>query len=126
MLSEEFTRLMLECVLGEAPRDVMHLSEMERSAVCEIGNIMCCAYINALSDMMNVKVNVSVPDMCSDMAGALLSVPMIRFAALSDELLFIENRFRWGRIPSSATCSSCRTSNSVRYILKSLGVEDGR
>ena len=126
LLSEEFTRLMLKSVLGDAPEDVMHLSEMERSAVCEIGNIMCCEYINALSGMMNVKVNVSVPDMCSDMAGALLSVPMIRFAALSDELLFIENRFRMGAHSIVSHVLFLPDVDSVRFILKALGVEDGR
>ena len=40
-----------------------------------------------------MKIEVSVPDICSDMVGALLSVPMIHFANLSDELMLIENRF---------------------------------
>lgn len=126
LLSEGFAREMLRSLLGEAPQDVMRLDEMNRSAVCEIGNILCCAYINALAKMMDVRVQVSVPDMCSDMAGALLSVPMIRFATLSEELLFIENRFRMGDVDIVSHVLFLPEFESIERILQALGVDDGR
>ena len=96
LLSEDFTRQLLETLVGDIPADAAQLDDMARSAICEVGNIMCCSYINALARMMDVKVHVSVPSVCSDMVGALLSVPMIRFANLSDEMLFIENKYHLG------------------------------
>lgn len=126
LLSEGFAREMLRSLLGEEPQDVMRLDEMNRSAVCEIGNILCCAYINALAKMMDVRVQVSVPDMCSDMAGALLSVPMIRFATLSEELIFIENRFRMGDVAIVSHVLFLPEFESIERILQALGVDDGR
>ena len=96
LLNERFTGVLMYALLGTGVDDITRMDEMEKSAVCEIGNIMCCSYLNAMAKMMNLSVQVSVPDMCSDMVGAILSVPMIHFANLSDELLFIENTYSLG------------------------------
>lgn len=96
LLNERFTGVLMNALLGTGVDDITRMDEMEKSAVCEIGNIMCCSYLNAMAKMMNLTVQVSVPDMCSDMVGAILSVPMIHFAKLSDELLFIENTYSLG------------------------------
>ena len=85
LLDETFTQNILNALLGEEERELVALDEMSSSAVCEIGNVMCGAYINALAQLMGVKVHVSVPDICCDMIGAILSVPMIHFANLSVE-----------------------------------------
>ena len=94
LLDEDFTRKLLNALLGEQERDLAAMDEMCKSALCEVGNIMCCSYINALAELMAAKIHVSVPDMCCDMAGAILSVPMIHFANLSDDLILIRNKFR--------------------------------
>lgn len=96
LISEPFLKIMLEGILGCEAADVHELDSLSLSAVGEIGNIMCCSYINALTKMMDIKVHVSVPDICIDMIGAILSVPMIHFAGMSDELLLIEDRYHFG------------------------------
>lgn len=93
LLDGEFGQAILNTMLGEEKRDMAHMDELSSSVICEVGNIVCCSYINALASMMGVKIQVSVPDICSDMVGAILSVPMIHFANLSDELMIIENEF---------------------------------
>lgn len=96
LISEPFLQVMLEGLLGMEVKDIHELDSLSLSAVGEIGNIMCCSYINALTRMMDIKVDVSVPDICVDMIGAILSVPMIHFASISDELLLIEDRYHFG------------------------------
>lgn len=96
LISEPFLQVMLEGLLGMDVMDIHELDSLSLSAVGEIGNIMCCSYINALTRMMDIKVDVSVPDICVDMIGAILSVPMIHFASISDELLLIEDRYHFG------------------------------
>ncbi len=93
LLDETLAVTLAKLLLGDAPSDFGGFGEMERSLLCEIGNIMCCSYLNAMAKMMDFSIQVSVPDLCCDMTGAILSVPMIHFANLSDELLFMENRF---------------------------------
>ncbi len=68
-------------------------SEMELSALSEIGNIIIGAYLSAMSNLTNLKITSSVPYISIDMAGALLSVPAIEFGKLGDKVLLIETQF---------------------------------
>ncbi len=69
------------------------LSEMELSALKEVGNIITGAYLNSLSSITNLTIYPSVPDLTVDMAGAILSVPAIEFATLGDRMLMIQTQF---------------------------------
>jgi len=68
-------------------------TEMEISALKEIGNIITGSYLNSLSTLTNLKIYPSVPDLSIDMAGAILSVPAIEFGALGDKILLIQTQF---------------------------------
>ncbi len=68
-------------------------SEMELSAMKEVGNIITGAYLNSLSTLTNLVVYPSPPDLTVDMAGAILSVPAIQFGTLGDNLLLIQSQF---------------------------------
>lgn len=68
-------------------------SEMEFSALKEVGNIITGAYLNSLSSITNLMIQPSVPDLTVDMAGAIISVPAIEFAALGDRMLMIQTQF---------------------------------
>ena len=96
LLSETFTMMVLNKILGEEEREFLNPGEMERSLICELGNIMCGSYINALASVMDLKLEVSVPDVCIDMGGAILSVPLSRFLRVSDDILMIHNLFHLG------------------------------
>lgn len=69
------------------------MSEMELSALKEIGNIITGAYLNSLSTLTNMVIYPSVPDLSIDMAGAILSVPAIEFGELGDKILLIQSQF---------------------------------
>ncbi|MBO5209199.1 MAG: chemotaxis protein CheC [Lachnospiraceae bacterium] len=68
-------------------------SEMEFSALKEVGNIITGAYLNSLSTLTNLVIYPSIPDLTVDMAGAILSVPAIEFGALGDRILLIQTQF---------------------------------
>ena len=96
LLSETFTMAVIDKILGTESRSITGLGDMEHSLICELGNIMCGSYINALAAVMDMSLDVSVPDMCIDMGGAILSVPLSRFLRVSDDILMIDNLFRLG------------------------------
>lgn len=93
LLKEAFTDKILRSMLGDSPEELTVLDDMEKSVLCEIGNIMCGSYISALSRLTGLMITVSVPDICIDMAGAILSVPIIKGMKTSDSALLIENTF---------------------------------
>ncbi len=68
-------------------------SEMEMSALNEIGNIVSGSYLSALSGLTGMKMISSVPALSIDMLGALLSVPAIEFGKYGDKLLMIQSEF---------------------------------
>ena len=68
-------------------------SEIEVSALKEIGNIITGSYLNALSSMTGLTIYPSVPDLSIDMAAAVLSVPAIEFGVLGDKILLIQTQF---------------------------------
>ena len=68
-------------------------SEMEYSALNEIGNIISGSYLSALSSLTKLTITASVPSLSVDMAGALLSVPAIEFGKIGDKVLLIQTQF---------------------------------
>lgn len=68
-------------------------TEMELSAMKEVGNIITGAYLNSLSMMTNLKIIPTPPELTVDMAGAILSVPAIEFGTVGDNILLIQSQF---------------------------------
>lgn len=96
ILDEEFAKNVVNVFFGSDFNSLTELGEMERSAFNEIGNIMAGAYVNALSSMTGMKINISTPSICVDMAGAILNVPSVKFAEVGDKVLFIDDSFGVG------------------------------
>ena len=68
-------------------------TEMELSAMREVGNIITGAYLNSLSVITNMKIQPTPPELAVDMAGAILSVPAIKFGIMGDNILMIQSQF---------------------------------
>lgn len=79
-------------MMGMAPEGD-EFSELELSAMQEVGNIITGAYLNSLSMMTNLKIFPSPPALTVDMAGAILSVPAIQFGTMGDKILLIQSQF---------------------------------
>lgn len=122
LMNEEFTKEMVMALLGVEKEDLLYMDEMCQSVICEVGNIVCCSYVNALAKLMEIKIQVSVPDVCCDMVGAILSVPMIHFANLSDELMVIENQFSTEQLAFTSHVLFLPELESLDKIFKILGV----
>ena len=97
LLKKESAGELVAMLMGQPERDAnAELSEIECSALKEIGNIITSSYLNSLSSLTGLTVFPSVPSLCVDMAGAILSVPAIEFGMMCDKFLLIENRFQSG------------------------------
>lgn len=92
LLEKESARHLIGKLMGMEPQGE-DFSEMETSALKEIGNIITGSYLNSLSAMTNLKIIPSIPELSIDMAGAILSVPAIEFGTLGDQILLIETQF---------------------------------
>jgi chemotaxis protein CheC len=77
-------------------------TEMDMSALEEMGNILSTSYLNALSALTGAVIRPSVPYVSRDMSGAILSVPATEFSKVADKVLFIETVFGEGEDSVSA------------------------
>ncbi len=93
VFQEAFASKMTGCLFGSKIENMMDLNEMEVSLISEVGNIMCASYINAISSLAGMRIDVSVPMLTADMVGAILSVPAIEFARTGNKVLFIDDSF---------------------------------
>lgn len=92
LLEEKSARVLVSSLMGTPPSDD-DFTEMEISALKEIGNIITGSYLSSLSMLTNLKIISSVPAISVDMAGAIMSVPAIEFGELGDKILLIQTAF---------------------------------
>ncbi len=103
-------------------QEIEEFSEMEISALKEIGNILAGSYLSALSTLTNLKIMPSVPDLAMDMAGAILSVPAIEFGKVGDTVLYIETEFSDGDEKVVGDFFLVPDVETYDILLKALGV----
>ncbi len=69
------------------------LGELETSAIKEAGNILCGAYMNALSDFLGMLLLPSPPSLVVDMSAAVLTSAYAQFSLDPDFVLCVESEF---------------------------------
>jgi chemotaxis protein CheC len=84
-----------EMLLRRSPGDSSRreFSEMEQSALKEAGNILCSAYMNALSDFMGMMLLPSPPSLAVDMSTAVLTTVLVQFSTERDYVFCVESEF---------------------------------
>lgn len=122
MLESSAAHLLVRQLIGSGDGASEQFTEMEVSALQEIGNIISGAYLSAISTMTNLQISVSVPSLAFDMAGAILSVPAIEFGKLGDQALLIESQFKDMDVDISGYFILIPTMESYGRIMKSLGL----
>lgn len=93
VLQQGFANSMLNAVFGKELHELTELDEMDMSFIQEIGNILAGSYVNAISSLTGLTIDISVPTITVDMAGAILAVPAVEFAQIGDRVLFIDDSF---------------------------------
>lgn len=93
LLHENSAHNLVNSLMGNPMDKTDPYTEMELSALSEIGNIITGAYLSALSGLTGLRIASSVPGLAIDMAGAILSVPAVEFGKVGDKVLLIQTRF---------------------------------
>jgi chemotaxis protein CheC len=93
ILSQESAKKMLRDLVGIEVENEDSYSEMELSALNEIGNILAGSYLTSLADFTNLYMVPTVPSLAIDMAGAILSYGLLQYGEMGDHALFIDTKF---------------------------------
>jgi chemotaxis protein CheC len=84
---------LVDMLLGQPQGTTKELSDMESSALGEVGNVMGSFFLNYLSDTTGQRFQPSPPAVMMDMAGAVLDSTLSNILAHSDETLVMEAVF---------------------------------
>lgn len=93
LLPRDSAYALIDTIMQRTERDNFDLTEMDQSALKEIGNILAGAYLNALAHFTQITLLTSIPALAIDMAGAILSLILIQLGQVGDYALVIETEF---------------------------------
>lgn len=122
LLEKDFAHGIVNDLLGGSFQGFSELDELSISALNEIGNIMAASYVNAIAQLTGLTIDISVPAMAVDMVGAIMSVPAIFFANISDKVIFIQDEFKGASENMTSHILLIPTADSLERIMRNLGV----
>lgn len=123
LLEKEFAIHTLNTLMGTEINSFTELDEVALSAFKELANIMAASYVNAIASMTGMRIDLTVPDLCIDMLGAILSVPAIHYANISDKIILIEGEFNGEDSKSTNHVLLLPDVESLDKIMSVLGIE---
>ena len=123
VLGKEFAHITLSSLLGNQINDFTDIDEMGYSAITEIGNIMAYSYVNAIASMTNMRISLSVPSVSIDMVGAMVSIPAIHYANISDKIMYINDKFITKETELDSHILLIPDVESIEKLMTSLGIE---
>jgi chemotaxis protein CheC len=103
--------------------DCFDIDEIGFSAIREMANIMTAAFVNAISSMTGMFIDISPPSATIDMLGSIMSVPAIHFAQMGDKLMYITNDLIIDGKNTPANIMLLPDAESLEKLMKSLGIE---
>jgi chemotaxis protein CheC len=93
IMSMEDAKGITDIIVGNDVPGLSGLSEMKISAVKEIGNILGSSYLGCISTLTGLRMEISVPYVSIDMAGAILAAPVVQYGAADNKVFLVEERF---------------------------------
>lgn len=122
IMSPEAGKKLLSRVAGIHMTDDDDFTEMEQSAISEIGNILAGSYLSSLADFTKLVMYPTVPGLAMDMAGAILSYGLLQFGEMGDDALLINTTFMEGQHEVEGQFFLIPDPQSFAQIFEALGV----
>ena len=124
LLQKNFSSMMIKTLLcaEEAP-EMESIDEMGYSVIQEVANIMAASYLNASGSLTGLTIGMSTPSLCIDMLGAILSVPAIYYANISDKIIYIQDEFSGHDFRAPSHILLIPDMDSLKNIMGKLGLE---
>ena len=124
VLSETAACGMVNPLMNENISSLSEINNMNRSCLEEIGNILAGSYINAIASLTGMTIDISVPSLTIDMAGAILSVPAVKFSMIGDKVLLIDDSFIIDNGELKSNIILIPEIESLSVLFSKLGVEN--
>lgn len=121
LMNKEFTQMAIETLDQDAETfDVLALTDMQKSALCEVGNIMGNSYITAIGALLDTYIDVSVPHIVVDAGSCVLERFLEEHHSTARKLLFVNNSFPTDDKRLESYLLMCPSEESLTDILAKL------
>ena len=94
MFDDHNARQLAASLLGRSAGCESQWSSLEKSALSETGNILGCAYMNALVRLIDAEMVPSPPYFIQDYAASVLQQALLASAMVTDKVLICQTGFR--------------------------------
>ena len=109
-----------DLLVRREPGATRKLTELDKSALKEVGNILSGNYFTTFSNMLQVKIIEHIPQFSFDMFGAILSQIISDFAHEAEKALVIEMEFTFKPIRLKGYFLLLLRMDEINAILGSL------
>jgi chemotaxis protein CheC len=89
---EEAKKIAAMMTMAPSPEDVD--TQMEESAIEELGSIMICSFLSAIADFAGVELVPMPPQLVTDSFDAIIDGFLVQQALVSDVALIFDTRFK--------------------------------
>lgn len=97
------------------------ISDIERSALKEVGVILANAYLGALGSFVGLGLVPTVPELIMDMAGAIVDYILIDLSCKSQFALLVESEFQEPKAKVTGHFFLIPDPEGLKLILRSIG-----
>lgn len=123
LFKREFAHLILNSLLGTELNSFEEITDLELSALSEISNIMVSSYVNAISSLTDMKIQVMVPSLNIDMSGALLDAVTAEFSEAASKVVFIKEKYYCQNEMVYSYMLLLPDKQSLKIIMKKFGMD---
>ncbi|HXY20535.1 MAG TPA: chemotaxis protein CheC [Gemmatimonadales bacterium] len=92
---EAAARRLCDLLLRRASGTTTEFGALEQSSLKEAGNILCGAFMSALSSFMGMMLLPSVPSLLVDLSSAVITSAYLDFGSERDYVLCLETQFQF-------------------------------
>jgi chemotaxis protein CheC len=126
LLTPEDARALVDPLISELALAPDAREGMMISALGEVGNITACSVLNSLADTTGLRIGPSCPAVVTDMAGAILEMPMLDVAQFADEALYIETHISMAHIATTGALALIPRPDGLEALIRGLKQAQGK
>ncbi|MBE3086566.1 MAG: chemotaxis protein CheC [Bacteroidetes bacterium] len=117
---EKTAYTLCDVLVKRKPGTTRKLTELDKSALKEVGNIVCGSFLTVFSNTLKAKLIGDVPSLSLDMFGAVVDVIVTGFAKKVEDVLVIEVRFVFEKADIKGYIALIFEFEQMKAIMKAL------
>lgn len=102
---------------------ITDIAEMDMSVLKEASNITTAAYVNSLSSMTGLFINITPPDDCVDTIENILNIPATKISSIGEQAIFIDVKFKIADTEINSSMILVLEVNSLLTLFDKLGIK---